>query len=92
MHSPFRGKFATLEDMTALVLAMFLCLALGLGVLLAVVVPARRAGRDLLTPHGEHVVARVRERTESVASVTRERTEGLLSTAKDKVDDVRSRD
>jgi len=68
--------------MTALVLAMLLCLALGLGVVLAVVVPARRAGRDLLTPHGEHVVARVRERTESVASATRERTEGLLSTGK----------
>jgi hypothetical protein len=75
-------KFATLEGMTALVLAMLLCLALGLGVVLAVVVPARRAGRDLLTPHGEHVVARVRERTESVASATRERTEGLLSTGK----------
>ena len=75
-------KFATLEGMTALVLAMLLCLALGLGVVMAVVVPARRAGRDLLTPHGEHVVARVRERTESVASATRERTEGLLSTGK----------
>ncbi|MBK8757744.1 MAG: hypothetical protein IPM08_11600 [Actinomycetales bacterium] len=76
--------------MTALVLAMLLCLALGLGVVLAVVVPARRAGRDMLTPHGEHVVARVRERTESVASATRERTEGLLST-KDK-GEVRGRD
>ncbi len=74
--------------MAALVFAMIVCLLLGLAVVLAVAVPARREGKDLLTPQGERVVARVRERTESVATATKERTEGVLSTAKDKVGDV----
>ena len=70
---------------------MILCLLLGLAVVLAVAVPARRAGRDLLTERGEHVVARVKERTDHVATVTRERTGDLIATAKDKVTDVRGR-
>ena len=48
-------------------------------VLVAVALPARREGRDLLTPHGEDVVARVRERTGTVAAVTRERTGDRLA-------------
>jgi hypothetical protein len=74
--------------MAALVLTMVVCLLLGLAVVLAVAVPARREGKDLLTPRGEEVVARVRERTEHVASATKERTEEVLSSAKDKVGDV----
>jgi hypothetical protein len=74
--------------MAALVLTMVVCLLLGLAVVLAVAVPARREGKDLLTPRGEEVVARVRERTEHVASATKERTEGVLASAKDKVGDV----
>ena len=77
--------------MTALVIAMILCLLVGLAVVLAVAVPARRAGRDLLTAHGEDVVARVKERTDHVATSARKRTGGLLSTAKDKVADVRGK-
>lgn len=74
--------------MAALVLTMVVCLLLGLAVVLAVAVPARREGKDLLTPRGEEVVARVRERTEHVASATKERTEEVLASAKDKVGDV----
>ena len=74
--------------MAALVLTMVVCLLLGLAVVLAVAVPARREGKDLLTPRGEEVVARVRERTEHVASATKERTEEGLATAKDKVGEV----
>ncbi len=74
--------------MAALVLTMVVCLLLGLAVVLAVAVPARREGKDLLTPRGEEVVARVRERTEHVATATKERTEGVLATAKDKVGEV----
>ncbi len=74
--------------MVALVLTMVVCLLLGLAVVLAVAVPARREGKDLLTPRGEEVVARVRERTEHVASATKERTEEVLASAKDKVGDV----
>ena len=74
--------------MAALVLTMVVCLLLGLAVVLAVAVPARREGKDLLTPRGEEVVARVRERTEHVASATKESTEEVLSSAKDKVGDV----
>lgn len=74
--------------MAALVITMIVCLLLGLAVVVAVAVPARREGKDLLTPRGEEVVARVRERTEHVASATKERTEGVLASAKDKVGDV----
>ncbi len=57
--------------MTALVLTMLIVLFLGLAVVLAVAVPAQREGRDVLTPRGEHVVARVRERTEGLAATAK---------------------
>jgi len=71
--------------MVVLVFVMILCVALAVAVMLAVAVPARREGRGLLTPHGEEVVARVKERTESVASATKGRTEGIVTAVKDKV-------
>ena len=46
--------------MTAIVVGLLLCVALSLAVLGVVLVPARREGRDLLTPRGERVVVRVR--------------------------------
>ncbi len=55
------------KHMTALVFAMILCLVLGMAVVGVVAIPARREGRDVLTPRGEDVVNRVKERTESVA-------------------------
>ncbi len=54
--------------MIALVFAMILCLVLGMAVVGLVAIPARRQGRELLTPHGEEMITRVKERTESVAS------------------------
>jgi hypothetical protein len=77
--------------MVALVFGMILVLCLGLAVVLAVALPARREGRDLLTPHGEDVVAKVRERTGTLASATAERTGDLVNSAKDRVDAARER-
>ena len=77
--------------MITLVLAMLVCLLLGLAVVLAVAVPARREGRDFLTPKGEEVVARVKERTETVATATRERTTDFVSATKDRTSSVRHR-
>lgn len=68
-----------------LVVLMLVCLALGLAVVLAVAVPARREGRDVLTPHGEEVVARVRGRAESMTAATKDRTGEMLTSVKDKV-------
>ncbi len=48
--------------MAAVVFGMILVLVLGLGVIIMVAVPARRDGRDVLTPQGEDVVAKVRDR------------------------------
>lgn len=54
--------------MIALVFAMILCLVLGLAVVGVVAIPARREGRDVLTPRGEDVVNRAKERTAAVAA------------------------
>ena len=49
-------------DMVSVVLGMLVCLALALAVMALVAVPARRAGRDLLSERGEEVVGSLRER------------------------------
>ncbi|WP_252975487.1 hypothetical protein [Janibacter melonis] len=54
--------------MTAIVVGLLLCVALSLAVLGVVLVPARREGRDLLTPRGERVVVRVRGGADAAAS------------------------
>ena len=56
--------------MTAIVLAMLLCVGLAALVVLLVAIPARRQGRALLTERGEDVVAGVRERGEVVSART----------------------
>lgn len=56
----------TLEDMTALIIAMLLCVGLAVAVVALVAIPARREGRDLFTPKGERVVGRVKDRTDAV--------------------------
>jgi hypothetical protein len=73
--------------MIALVFAMILCLLLGLAVVGLVAIPARREGRDVLTPRGEEVVSRVRERTEAAATVARHKTGALMTTTRSKVSD-----
>lgn len=53
--------------MTALVVATLLTVVLALAVVGLVAIPARRQGREVLTPRGEKVVAAIKDRTESVA-------------------------
>ena len=48
--------------MVSLVLGLFLCLALALVVVGLVAVPARRAGREVLTERGEEVLGSIRDR------------------------------
>jgi hypothetical protein len=70
--------------MVALIIGMLLCLALAVAVVAVVAIPARRQGRELLTPQGEDIVALVKEKTEA----TLEKTGDALSTAKDRVGDT----
>ena len=48
--------------MVSVVLGMLVCVGLALAVVALVAVPARRAGRDVLTERGEEVVGSLRER------------------------------
>ncbi|HYN30327.1 MAG TPA: hypothetical protein VES95_10740 [Dermatophilaceae bacterium] len=52
--------------MVALVLGMLLCLALAVTVVALVAVPARREGREVLTPRGDEFVGSLRDRTDGV--------------------------
>ena len=67
--------------MVALILGMLVCVALALVVVALVAIPARREGRDLLTPRGEEVVAQARERTQDAF----DRTGEVLSATRDRV-------
>ncbi len=48
--------------MVSLVLGMLFCVALALGVVALVAVPARRAGREVLTERGEEFLGSIRDR------------------------------
>ena len=48
--------------MVALILGLLFCVAVAMVVVGLVAVPARRQGRDVLTPKGEQVLARVLEK------------------------------
>ena len=48
--------------MISLVLGMLFCVALALAVMALVAVPARRAGREVLTERGEEVLDSIRDR------------------------------
>lgn len=76
--------------MVPLILGMLLCIALAVAVVGVVAIPARRQGRDVLTPKGEEVVSKVREITESAVETAREKTGEALGAARDKVSDVTS--
>jgi hypothetical protein len=52
-----------------------------------VAIPARREGRDLLTPKGEEVVSRVRERTGSAMDAARDKVADVTSSRDDPMDD-----
>ena len=76
--------------MVVLIVGMLLCLVLAVAVVGLVAIPARREGRDLLTPKGEEVVSRVREKTGSAVETAREKTGEAMGAARDKVADVTS--
>jgi hypothetical protein len=65
--------------MMVLVFGMLVSVVLAVAVVGLVAIPARREGRDLLTPRGEEVVALVRDMTG-----------GAMVAARDKVADVTS--
>jgi hypothetical protein len=76
--------------MVALIFGMLLCVILAVAVVAVVAIPARRQGRDLLTPKGDEVVSRVRERTGSAVATAREKTGEGMDAARDKIADVTS--
>jgi hypothetical protein len=67
--------------MVALIVGMLLCVGLALAVVALVAVPARRQGRQVLTPRGEEVVSQARERTQDALDKTGE----VLTATKDRV-------
>ncbi len=76
--------------MVVLIVGMLVCLVLAVAVVGLVAIPARREGRGLLTPKGEEVLSRVRERTGSAMGTAREKTGEAMGAARDKVADVTS--
>jgi len=74
--------------MFVLVLAMLVSVVLAVAVVGLVAIPARRQGRDMLTPKGEEVVSKVREKTGSVVVTARDKTGEVLGAARDKVADI----
>ena len=76
--------------MVVLVVGMLLCLVLAVAVVGLVASPARRQGRDVLTPNGEEVLLRMREKTGSAVETAREKTGEAIGAARDKVADVTS--
>ena len=71
-------------QMVILIVGMLLSLLLAVAVVGLVAIPARRQGRDLLTPRGEEVVSRVRERTGSAMDAAREKV-AEVTASKDEV-------
>ena len=69
--------------MVALIIGMLICVGLAVAVVAVVAVPARRQGRELLSPQGEELVALAKEKTESAL----EKTGEAITTAKDKMSD-----
>ena len=74
--------------MTTVVLGMLFALALALAVVALVAVPARREGRELLTPQGEQLVQTAKERTAEVASAALDKTVEVAGAARDKTVEV----
>jgi hypothetical protein len=74
--------------MFVLLLGMILTVGLAVAVVCVVAVPARREGRDVLTPKGEEVVSQVRERTGSAVETARGKTGEAIDVARDKMTNV----
>ena len=76
--------------MVVLIVGMLLSLVLAVAVVGLVAIPARREGRDVLTPKGEEVVSRVRQRSGSAMDAARAKTGEMVGVAREKVADVAS--
>jgi uncharacterized membrane protein YccC len=59
--------------MLTVIIGMLVALVLAAVVLALVAVPARRAGREVLTSQGEQLVSQARERTADAVGAARER-------------------
>ena len=56
--------------MVALIIGMLVCVALAVAVVAVVAIPARREGRDLLTPQGEELISAAKDKvTDSLGSI-----------------------
>lgn len=73
--------------MVALIIGMLVCVALAVAVVAVVAIPARREGRDLLTPQGEELISAAKDKAREKTESALEKTGDALSTAKDKVTD-----
>jgi hypothetical protein len=67
---------------------MLLSVGLAVAVVCVVAVPARREGRDMLTPMGEELVSQVRDKTGEALETAREKTGEAFDAAREKVADV----
>jgi len=65
--------------MIVLVFGMLVCVVLAVAVVGLVAIPARREGRDLLTPKGEEVVALVRDKTGEAMVAARDKVADVTS-------------
>ena len=65
--------------MAVLVFGMLVSVVLAVVVVGLVAIPARREGRDLLTPKGEEVVALVREKTGEAMVAARDKVAEVTS-------------
>ena len=57
-----------MSALTAMIVALLICLVLAIAVMALVAIPARREGREVLTAKGERVVVKVRATTDSATS------------------------
>lgn len=65
--------------MIVLVFGMLVSVVLAVAVVGLVAIPARREGRDLLTPRGEEVVALVRDKTGEAMVAARDKVADVTS-------------
>ena len=76
------------ESMFVLVLGMLLSVGLAMAVVGVVAVPARREGRDMLTPKGEEMVTLVWGKTGDALDTAREKTGDAFDAAREKAAEV----
>lgn len=65
--------------MIVLVFGMLVSVVLAVAVVGLVAIPARREGRDLLTPKGEEVIALVRDKTGEAMVAARDKVADVTS-------------